>query len=480
MKLKDLILKSRNSNKTFIITANDIYTYKQIIEKSISYAQILKKNHKKRINIGLILPNSVEYIEWLFAIILSDNVAVPIFHQSSLSEIKNVIRACDISLFVASFEKQEMFSEITSECHSSYINCFNNKDIKIKNIYKKSNTPNNIILMISTSGSSNSPKRVMLSNDNIVSNSQAIASSLHYEQNEIFGVFLPLCFASANTSQLFTALELGSSLAIYDDLKIARKIVDFISDKKITTITLVPSLFKILIESKEFHPQNMPSLKTICFGGGPSCSTTINDALERFKDINLTHMYGQTEASTRISHMCSKYMIWKDGSVGKPLDGIKVKLVYTKNKEKEICISGPNVTCGYYNQKRLSNSTIKNGWLHTGDIGEIDSDGYIYITGRKRNLIIYCGLNIYPEEIEDVINQISIVEAVIVYGENNEIFGELICADIVLNSNINNWENIIIQHCEKSLPRYKIPRKLNKVSHIERTDNGKIKRHKNA
>ncbi len=476
MSLKDLILRNQDNEEIFILTETDTFSYCDIIKQAVIYANLLKNNYNKRVNIGLILPNSVEYIEWLFAIILSDNLAVPIFNQSSSNEIKNIIKSCDISLCITSIDCN-IFYDIAEECRVSYINCFDNTLIKThKGSGKKSLAPNNIRIMISTSGSTNNPKRVMLSDENIISNAEAISESLHYTNKEIFGIFLPLCFASANISQLFTTLILGSTLALYNGIKMAGRMAKFIHEKKITTITLVPSLFKIIVESTDFILQHMPTLKTICFGGGPSCETTIECALKKFKGINLTHMYGQTEAATRISHMCSKYMTWKKGSVGKPLKGIKVKLIPTDNHEQEICISGPNVTCGYYRQKKLSNDTLKNGWLHTGDLGKIDNDGYLYITGRKRNLIIYCGLNVYPEEIENIINQISIVDDVIVYGKKDKIFGERICADIILKKDTDSWENIIITYCEKLLPNYKIPSELKKVSTIERTNNGKIKR----
>ena len=188
-------------------------------------------------------------------------------------------------------------------------------------------------------------------------------------------------------------------------------------------------------------------------------------------------MYGQTEASTRISHMTLQTMIWKKGSVGRALNGINVKIHDTdKDGNGEICVQGENVTSGYYSQTSLTRKTIINGWLHTGDIGRIDNEGYIFVTGRKKNLIIYCGLNVYPEEVENILLQHPLVEDAIVFGKSDIDYGEKIFANVVLSNHPSNWKSILMEHCKNILTDYKVPYDIFDVDKIQRTNNGKVKR----
>ena len=234
-----------------------------------------------------------------------------------------------------------------------------------------------------------------------------------------------------------------------------------------------------MTESPVFTTKNLPSLKTICFGGGPSDTATVEKAAVKFKTLNLTQMYGQTETSARISHMRLNKDPWIPASVGKPIGEMQVRIADTLGNELpvgtqgRIQVKGKSVFSGYYRQPELTDHTFIHGWLNTGDIGKLDAFGNIYITGREKNLIIYCGFNIYPEEIESVLSSVSMVEDALVYGVPDQNYGECIIADVKLKEDAKIDIDELLQRCREKLPKHKIPSKINIVESIHKTFNGK-------
>jgi long-chain acyl-CoA synthetase len=165
----------------------------------------------------------------------------------------------------------------------------------------------------------------------------------------------------------------------------------------------------------------------------------------------------------------------KCGSAGKPLRDIDVEIRNTSELVGDIFVKTPCLMMGYYKNEALTQETIKDGWLDTGDIGFVDQDGYLYITGRKRNIIISGGINIYPEEIEAVLETHPSVKKAIVYGETNHLLGEIPCAKIEADSTIHDVDELK-NYCKLYLSEYKVPYKITLTEKIDTTLNGKTKR----
>ncbi|MHB1484859.1 MAG: class I adenylate-forming enzyme family protein [Saccharofermentanales bacterium] len=482
MKIKNILIKHKYNNNIAVIEDDTGVTYRQLYNLSLENSDAIKKITKKKVNIALLLPNSISYIVWYYSIILSDCIIVPIFYQSSSYEIANIINICDINIIISKLSDCEKISKCEIKNNLYFIDADTKLEIVIKSD-KNDPTPilnEDLVMLLGTSGSFNNPKRVMLSNKNLLSNAYSIIDSLKYTEKEIFLVLLPLCFASANTSQLIVSLVLGAKIVIYKDSIYPRNIYGAISKNLISSITIVPSLLKILVSLNLFNHGKSDSLKTVCFGGGVTPKNIMNLAYEKFGNINLVHMYGQTEAATRISHLLINEAKDKIGSIGKPLKNISIKIVNENFKELEkgqtgeIAVRGNNVMLGYYKQPIETNKVLKDDWLLTGDIGNFDMDDYLFITGRKKNIIIYSGINIYPEEIENVLNMHESIQDVVVYCEMNAIYGDVPVADVVLKDESIACEKSLQDFCFNYLPRHKVPFKINFVDKLERTFNGKI------
>lgn len=491
MTINDCIITQCGSSQTAIIENSNHITYQELYNAAERKSDILKTICKSNANIGLILPNSAEYIEWYCAIMRHHSTVVPVYYQSSCFEIENIIKSCDLSVVISDDTKIKEIKAASRDFQNKI--CFVNSqsfEITYLNESKKSpesDNKNGAAVMLSTSGSMNNPKRVMLSDQNLIANAKSIISSINYNSNEKFLILLPLCFASANTSQLIVSILLGATVVLFKDTYHPKNIARAVETYGITSLTAVPSIFKQLVNSDDFQTSDLKSIKTICFGGGPTSSRLIEKAADKFDNINLVQMYGQTEASSRISHMfINRYRDYpeKMKSVGKPLNGILVEILDKNGTELkpgqagEIVVSGENVMRGYYKQPDETKKVLKDNWLHTGDIGTQDDEGLLYITGRLKNMLIYSGINIYPEEIEDVIAGNNFIEDVVVYGRPDDSYGEVPVADIVLKQGRQISREDLIEYCSRFLPLHKIPVEFRIIQQLEKTKNGKTLRNR--
>ncbi len=475
MKIIDLLLHQRMNNKPAISEDNDTCSYAELYEKCVWCASFLKSHVSQRCHVGILLPNSIKYVVAYFSVLMLNDVVVPIYYQSTCDEIESIIRECDIGLFITDSERLTQVGNIKFSHHLKLL------DIDSFCMYDKGDpqkqpqiaSPQEVSVMLGTSGSTGRSKRVMLTDENIMNNAEGIIHSLEYTCCEKFLVVLPLTFASGNTSQLVVSFLLGATLYIYNRPIHPKMFFCAIRQYEITTTTIVPSILKVLLSDyNEIYCAQALSLRVVCFGGGPTDIVTQDRIAHSYLRHKLVHMYGQTEASTRISHLHLSRDGDKFPSVGKPLRGIQVAVSNKGEDDQsgEIIVKGKNIMLGYY--KDTKPATL-DGWLATGDMGYIDDDGYIYITGRKKNIIIYSGMNIQAEEVEDVLVQHPSVLNAAVFGEYDAYHGEIPVAEVVLTDGYAITEHELRDFCSTKLSNYKIPAKIFFVNALEQTYNGK-------
>lgn len=475
--LKDQLLNKQKNNAIAVVEGAKSITYERLIYEALQLSEAISNVSFKRCNIAILLPNSIQYVVSYCSIVLSNNVVVPIYFKATYEEIKNIVEFCDIGIVLTNTLNLKRLLNIEYQHAVSIINVDDLTITTLGNKERNASTqcPAEVLVMLGTSGSTSAPKRVMLSDENVIENALGIIHSLKYKENERFLCILPLTFASGNTSQLIVSLLLSSTLYIYGGPMHPRFVFDAVKKYGITTTTIVPSILKVLLSSDKDYSTECETLKTICFGGGPTDSTTIQKLIDHPMRNKFVQMYGQTEASTRISHLHYSENADKPFSVGQPLFNIFVQVEPIEHNSEvgEILVKGPNVMVGYYKEQT---TTIINGWLATGDIGYIASNNFIYITGRKKNIIICSGMNIHAEEVEDVIYRHPKVAEAVVYGISDQAHGEVPIADIVVKNNEDLLEDELRAFCSAYLSEFKVPVKFNFVNALQRTYNGKIAR----
>lgn len=489
MLIYDYVMKDNYKYENQIAISNDNtnISYQELVDIVDKYCNELKKNGIQHGDFVVIwLENSCEFIYSLLAINKIGAVAVPIHFQTGINKIKQIIQEYEIEHIIIN-ENLDKIGEVLRYCAITTViyvgssEIYGQKYYTEKNKTKKNNrkVDNDLALILLTSGTTNNPKGVMLSNKNIISNISSISDYLKLSIEDNLLIIKNFTHSSSITGEILVAIYNKCTIHITKKILTANVITEIIYKKKITVFFAVPYLLSTIINNK-LNKEYIKSIRCINFYGAPISRNVLEKLMNFFEISNLIYSYGLTEASPRVTYIEKNEMIRKNGSSGKCIKNVDVYImdeggtILSNNRIGEICIKGDNVMLGYYNNEELTSKKIKQGILYTGDLGYLDEEGYLYVIGRKDNMIIQSGKNIYPEEIESVINGYEPVIESRVYGEDNEKLGEIVVTEVVLKKDYYVSGNNIIQYCMKYLEDYKIPRVIKFVDKIQKNNNGKI------
>lgn len=487
MKIKNILSHQMNNHKIAITYQNRNITYKELHNNAVKNADILSRKTSNR-NIGIFINNSIEYAIAYFTIAYMDKVIIPIEDHAKKDSVRSILKYCEISLVLTNTGNDPKLFEMLAD-YPYRVDIYNvetgqtfvvNPECAYIEVGGEDET--DVAIMLHTSGTTSNPKRVMLTNRNLLANIESNVASLDLREDDRCLIILPMFFGYCNTSQFLSHLYVGASLVIYDSSFYPRKFLELIDREKCTNTTCVPSMLFMVINTCRRETYDLSSLRYLCFGGGSMPIDKLEKILCFFDKTGVIQTYGQTEASPRVTCLLPEDAKRKIGSVGKPIPGVTVKIDDKQLRELppgetgEILVKGDNVMKGYYKQPEITAKTIENGWLHTGDLGRFDEEGYLYIAGRLNNVIISGGLNIYPEEIEEVLLGHDKVKEALVTAEPHPILSEVPIARVILKEGAKADGRELIEYCLKRLPGNKVPGRIVFCEEFEKTYTGKIKR----
>ena len=319
--------------------------------------------------------------------------------------------------------------------------------------------------IIFTSGSTGKPKGVMISHKNLIANTSSIVDYLQLTQDDRMLVVLPFYYCYG-LSLLHTHLRVGGSIVFNNSFIFLGAVLKSLSDYKCTGFAGVPSHFQILLrKSDSFKQTRFPDLKYVTQAGGKLAPVFIDEFMEAHPEVRFIVMYGQTEATARLSWLPPEEYEKRKGSMGKGIPGVELRVVNEKGElirpgeTGEVIARGDNIMMGYFADEEGTKNAIRNGWLYTGDLGTVDEDGYIYLTARSKEIIKVRGKRISPKEIEAVILALPEVIDCTIEGVEDEIEGEMLKATVTVRK--ENAEALtrerLIQHCSQHLALFKVP-----------------------
>jgi len=283
-------------------------------------------------------------------------------------------------------------------------------------------------------------------------------------------------------SLLHTHLKCGGSIVINSSFIFLGGVINDLLKYNCTGFAGVPTHFQILLrKTKTFVTTKFPDLRYVTQAGGKLHNIFIEEFINAFPTIKFYTMYGQTEATARLSYLPPEMLPNKLGSIGKGIPGVYLRVVNENNQEVltgetgEIIVQGDNIMLGYYKDAQLTNATLVDGMLKTGDLATVDTDGFIYLVARKKEILKIRGKRVSPKEIEKVILGIPYVVDCSIEGYDDIILGEAMKAIVVINKDYQNGvkEDDILQICTQELEAYKVPSKIEISFEIKMNNSGK-------
>jgi long-chain acyl-CoA synthetase len=435
-------------------------------------------------NVGLLLPSTGLFAASYFGCLWAGRTPVPLNFLLAARELQTVVTDADLDLILSVTPLKQ---QAPAGAHRViYLDQLN---LKARAIWRRVRGlprlpklhENDVAAILYTSGTSGQPKGVCLTHRNLYTDSRACLEHARIDIDRQFLGVLPLFHSFGLMANVVLPLTIGATVHYLPRFQ-PSQVVKAIRQNRIDILMAVPSMYAAIARLKDARPEDLRTMYLAISGGEP---LPPNVAAAAKKNLGLTiyEGYGMTETSPVVSIN----MPWKHkaGSVGTPLPGIEVRIVGDDGRpvpvgaRGDVQIRGPIVMKGYYKQPDLTRSVLDDeGWLHTGDAGVIDEEGFLTIAGRKKEMIIISGENVFPAEIERVLEMHPAVAHAAVIGLHDATRGEVPIAFVVPHEGARVTEIDLRQFCRDYLATYKIPREIHVGGDMPRGPTGKIHKRK--
>ena len=477
-------LSEENGEKVAVVYKNEEITYETLNKRANKLANaLIDAGLKTNDKVGVFLGNTPEFMVAYYAIQKAGGVAVPFDIRVSFEEIKNVLSFVEAKFIVTSPKFELPFFDSLTNVNIKDDDIFiNEKQVSPKDLpIGVDSSEDDEAVYLLTSGSTGKPKLAILTLRNLQCFPMVMEELFDIKEkfSEVYGMLLPMSHVSGPIICQELAYR-GGTIVLFDRLD-GDAILQSVEDNKISFAWGVVPIYTIVMQAMDKRSYDLSSLKALAVMGMETPLYFLQKLTKAFPNAAIIQGYGLTETTGPITGVSPRDFLQKLGSIGKAASFMDVKIVdnngnFLKTGEYgEIVLKGPAVMKGYFKNEEISREVIKDGWLHTKDVGYFDEDGYFYIAGRKDDMIITGGLNVFPVEIEEVLLKHPEVREVAVVGVPDEKRGAIIEAVIAPKSdNISKQE--ILKYCKLHLAEYKCPKRVRIMESLPKTSTGKIAR----
>ncbi len=498
------IIKRLALNPKRVVMVDDRRSYKaiEVLVGAMHIAGALSAKCKTD-TVGLLIPTSGAFPMAALAGWMLGKTVVPINYLLKPEEMNYIVRDCGCDTVITAQAMLDFLGSNADAClyapegggggpPTAMKNLIKLEDISFKGMpefhWPKIVSDDKLAVLLYTSGTSGKPKGVMLTHGNISANIQQIRDWVKLSKDDVaFGV-LPQFHTFGLTVLSLLPLTVGFKV-VYTARFIPGRIIKTFREHKPTLFVAIPSMFNALLHAKDSKTEDFSSIKYLVSGGEPLPQVVFDTFKEKF-GVTIAEGYGLTETSP-VTNWC-RPSEWKRGTVGKPVPRMDQKIIAIEGpnigKEQptgtdgEIRMKGPNVMQGYYHlPEETAKAFDENGYFRTGDIGRFDEDGMLYITGRLKEMLIIGGENVFPREIEEVLNAHPSVKESGVIGKKDPMRGELPVAFVEMKDGADGNrmafdEKALQQWCRSKLAGYKVPDEIRMVEALPRNATGKVVR----
>jgi len=497
--MRDLVERNEryHADQDFLIFGERRLSFRQYARRARKLASALVQGglrHQDRV--AILAMNCPEYLEVYGVAEVSGLIVSPVNFRLAAPEVAYIVR--DAAPRVLFFESQyaEMIAGLRGQLGGveRYI-CIGDAVPEWAEAYEEvladgdeagpamSPAPDDLLCIMYTSGTTGRPKGAMIPHRAFVALSEAWAHELAADVGDRVLLAMPLFHIGAR-SQGGAVTARGGAIVLHRAFE-PEAILGTIAEHRITQVHLAPTMMQAVLNVPDHHKHDTSSLKTINYAAAPMPVTVLRQALARFGPI-LINGYGQTEGSGTV---LAKHYHRPDGderdkrrlsSIGQPQPATLLRIVDANDVEVpvgvigEICLKSAQNMIGYWNNSVASIETLRGGWLHTGDMGYRDEDGFVYLADRKKDVIISGGENIYSREVEEALMAHEAVVDAAVIGVPDSYWGEAVKAVVVLKPGKRVEASDLIAHCKRVIASYKCPKDVQFVDQLPRLPSGKI------
>jgi long-chain acyl-CoA synthetase len=464
-----------NRSRVALVEEDKKWTFGELAAEVDSIAQTLREKVPGD-TVGILLLNSERYVATLLAVWKAGKTAVPLNYLLPPQELAFIIRDSGMSALVS--------SQFFTQALAAIKPLFGDKGVILmadaadftssSGVAPAKQEYRNPALYLYTSGTTGRPKGVILTHWNLLHNVDACGKAGEFDTRDAFLCLLPFFHTYAITGTILLPLLNGCTMVLVDRFH-PHKVLKLIEEHRISVFLAIPSMYRVLAMSEGGF--NVSSVRFPISGGEP-LPLAVAEAFEKRFGVHICEGYGQTEAAPVVTlNLPGKRKL---GTVGLVLPGVEISIWDEANNPLpletigEIMVRGENVMEGYYHLPEETAKAITKDWLHTGDLGKLDAEGFVTITGRKKDLIISAGENIYPREIEEVLATHPKVKEVAVVGVKDEVRGEVPKAFLLLHEGMTVEDKELRGFCRDKLAGYKVPKHFEVLADLPRTPTGKV------
>jgi len=484
----------KRGSKTALFVDDEKISYAEILSKADQLASFLaEKGVQENDKVALFLRNSPEFVYTIFAISKLGAVLVPINTFLKEDELSYILEDSGVSVLIASAIHDKVVNHSTAtslcnfilwegECETQGMqhHTFDEVSQNTSSVEHQPRALDDTAVLIYTSGTTGKPKGAMLSNKNVLSNAESGRRTINVKPKDRAIVFLPMFHSFTFSIGVLLPLYVGASIVIIKSLQPFSNIFKQTLLKRVTLFFGIPDVYNAMSKAKlPWYFMWFNSMRAMISGAAALQPKTLDAMAKKFKRATLLEGYGLSEASPAVSMNTFKKQ--KAGSVGTALYGYEMKIVDDEMSEVDrgmigdIIVKGDNVMQGYLNRPTATDETIINGWLLTGDLGYMDDEGFLFIVDRRKDLIISKGINVYPREIEEVVDVFDGVAACAVIGIVDEKSGEVPIVYIELEEGRENFDEAgLKRYMREHLANYKIPKQIHMIEELPKNATGKV------
>ena len=473
-------------DKTALIFEEKSFTYKQLDQLVNRVANGLRGlGIRKGDRVALFLPNIPEFVISYLGILKIGAVAVSINVMLKRAEVSYIVHDCAAKAIITTESEREQVLEadLPELQHILIAEGQAGKGMSLAQLMANASPTMRAVEMdryapaciVYTSGTTGFPKGATLSHGNVISNMYSHNRCCGMQPNDRLLLYLPLFHCFGQNAILNAGFNVCATIILQRRFDL-EQVLQAIARYKVTMFFGVPTIFIKLLDTTTADC-NLDSVRYYFSAAAPMPIEVAQNWQDKYGQV-IHEGYGLTETSP-----CSCYnhdLKYKLGSIGAPIENVEMKIVDGEGHQVEpgelgeILIRGPNVMLGYWNRPFETAEVIKNGWFHTGDIGQMDEDGFFYIVDRLKDMVNVSGFKVYPTEVENVIYQHPSVAEVAIYGVPDDFKGEIVKANIVLKPGHAMTKQQIVEFCYERMAAYKVPRVINFVDDIPKNPTGKV------